>query len=155
VNKNLKVLTLRLMFKPLKLVSLTIKPRPKLKRYSLQRLNKQQLRKHLLMVPLPKLQRPDLKLKQLLGNNSLLRNKWLRFKQKPKLKQMHNNLPLRHQPLKSHLLRLLKKLQRRRSLSRRSQRLRKHLKSKNQHLKPLQKPPLLMELPLKLKSNLD
>ena len=70
MNKNLKVLTLRLMFKPLKLVSLTIKPRPKLKRYSQLHLNKQQLRKHLLMVPLPKLLRPDLKLKQLLVNNS-------------------------------------------------------------------------------------
>lgn len=149
------MLTLRLMFKPLRLVSLTIRLPHKLKRHSLQPLNNQLLRRHLQMVPLPKLQRPDLKLMQPQVNNNSLQIKWLKFKQMPKLKLMHNNKPPRHQLLKSHLLRPLRKLQRRRSLSRRSQQPRKYLKSKNQHLKPLQKPLQLMELPLKLKSNLD
>jgi hypothetical protein len=66
-----------------------------------------------------------------------------------------SNLPLKPLLQRSHLLKLLRKLSRRKLQLKRSQQQRKHQRLKNQSLKHLQKPLQLMELPLKLKSNLD
>lgn len=146
-----------LMFKPLKQESRMIRLQLKQKMLNQLLLSKRPLRKHQLMVPLLKLLRLVHKLMQPVVSNRYLQSKWLKFrlklKHKPTLKL--NNLPQRHLLQRKLLLKLLRKLLRKKLPLKRNQLLRKHLRSKNQQPKLQLKPHQLMELLLKLMSNLD